>query len=224
MTYTTGAYNKWDDEEQWIRITDGCPNQCEYCYAPSKLEYYGVPDITPFKRLKIMDMNLLAVDKERIILTYLSENKNHKEMICGFDYRFLSLADAEMLYKGMFGRFNRKGKWKRGVRIAWDYEYSKKNDIGRAIDYLCLAGFKRKQIEIFMICDWKISAEEVCKKILTVHEWGCLINDCWFDNTKSPKFQLNYWTLEQCKAIRAICRKSNQLNIFNGYDPERKLK
>lgn len=29
--YSRGSYNKMNDIEQWIRISEGCPNNCEFC-------------------------------------------------------------------------------------------------------------------------------------------------------------------------------------------------
>lgn len=221
MTYTTGAYNKCNDDEQWIRITDGCPNRCEYCYAPPKLEDYGVPQILRNK-VKVMDMNLLAVNPNRLdeLPTRLNKTIIHYEMICGFDYRLLNEKIATKLYKLRFGRFNRKGKWYRSVRIAWDYWLE--DNIEDKVTVLKKVGFKGRQIEVFMVCDWKIPFEICVAKLYEIKKWGCLINDCWFDNVKPPKYQCNYWTLEQCKKFRAMCRKHNQLILFHGFDPESK--
>ena len=29
--YSKGEYNKFDDKEQWARLSEGCPNGCSYC-------------------------------------------------------------------------------------------------------------------------------------------------------------------------------------------------
>ena len=29
--YSKGEYNKIVGDEQWIRLTEGCPNKCSYC-------------------------------------------------------------------------------------------------------------------------------------------------------------------------------------------------
>lgn len=228
MAYTTGPYNILNKTEQWIRITDGCPNQCPYCYAPKEMHLYDVPQIMR-NSVKIMDMNILQVlfDKYSIsILPNLPEKLNgkviHYELICGVDYGVLSLEIAKLLFKKRFGRFNRKGKWQRGIRIAWDWEYSAFSLIQRTISYLLSAGFKKKQIEIFMICGWKIPYEECLRKLKVIKDWGCLVNDCWYDNVNPPYYQTKFWSLGQCKDFRKKCRKHNQLILFNGYDPEEK--
>ena len=217
--YVSGAYNKFDDTQQWIRITDGCPNQCEYCYAPDKNEYYGIPEIVR-NEVKILDMNPLAVNYYLPLLPKrLNKKAIHYEMVCGFDWRYITPGVAQDLHKIRFGRFGRK-RWQKGVRIAWDYGYNLREAIKAKHQMLIDAGFRPRQIEVFMICDWKVSAYECCLKLIEIHEWGSLVNDCWFDNAKPGKYQLNHWTLPQCKAIRALCRKSNLITLFHGRDPE----
>lgn len=221
VKYHSEPYNKCDSKQQWIRITDGCPNQCEYCYAPDVLQYHGIPQITR-NSVKIMDMNPLAVNSNYLyeLPQKLNRKVIHYEMICGFDYRGMSLEIAKQIHLMRFGRFNRKGQWKRGVRIAWDFGLNLKPQIEMAVALLMNAGFKPKQIEIFMICDWKISCDEVWEKLITILNWGCMVNDCWFDNVKPPHYQCNYWDIYECKALREVCRKGNQLITFNGHDPE----
>lgn len=220
MVYTTGPYNKMNETEQWIRITDGCPNQCEYCKALPELNYYGIPEIIKDK-IRIMDMNLLQVDKEDIILKELSERKEKFELICGVDYRVLTQERAELLFKGNFGRFNKKGKWYKGIRIAWDRELEKQYQIKDKIDLLKKAGFKPKQIEVFVICDWKIPFEICLLKLFLLKIWGVLINDCWFDNVQLPNYQMNFWSMKQCKTFRGLCAVHNQSILF-GIFPDMK--
>ena len=58
VKYSYGKYNKFDDKEQWIRITEGCPHNCPYCYEPKKIKIFNCPDIVR-NEVKIMDMNIL---------------------------------------------------------------------------------------------------------------------------------------------------------------------
>ena len=53
-SYSTGPYNKWDDKEQWIRISQGCPNNCSFCYEPPKEIVFDIPQIVR-NNVKIMD-------------------------------------------------------------------------------------------------------------------------------------------------------------------------
>lgn len=52
--YSYGAYNKFDGQEQWIRITEGCPNQCPYCAEPREFKIFDIPEIVRNK-VKILD-------------------------------------------------------------------------------------------------------------------------------------------------------------------------
>ena len=62
VNYSYGAYNKFNKEEQWIRITEGCPHNCPYCYEPQKIKIFGIPEIVR-NDVKIMDMNLLCKEE-----------------------------------------------------------------------------------------------------------------------------------------------------------------
>ena len=44
---------------QKIKLTDGCPNQCKYCYETPEMKYYPMPEITD-NEIQILDMNFLA--------------------------------------------------------------------------------------------------------------------------------------------------------------------
>jgi len=92
--YSFGPYNKVEESEQWIRLTEGCPNQCPYCAEPSEIKVFGIP---PIERnfVKIMDMNLLCKKEALEIIQELgSKRVNGRivryELICGIDWRFFS--------------------------------------------------------------------------------------------------------------------------------------
>jgi hypothetical protein len=98
--YSIGSYNKVNDTEQWIRITEDCPNNCSYCFEPREVKIHPIPEIVRNK-VKIMDMNLLSKKQALDIIQELGTKKvNGKvvyyELICGIDYRFTTqeIADA----------------------------------------------------------------------------------------------------------------------------------
>jgi hypothetical protein len=82
-SYSLGAYNKFDDKEQWIRITEGCPHHHEFCYEPTEIKVFRIPEIVRNK-VKIMDMNLvyLTLPKNLMII--------HRIIYYG-KYRFLNM-------------------------------------------------------------------------------------------------------------------------------------
>ncbi len=212
INYGIGKYNMWDNKEQWIRLTEGCPHNCEFCHESTKFKIYTIPQIMRNK-VKIMDMNILAKPKAFDIIDDLPEYVDSKvvyyEFICGIDYRFLTQEIADLLKEKRF----------KNLRIAWDWNFSDQFELMKKLKMLLKAGYKPKQLMIFMICNWKISYKENCKKLELLKVWNMKVADCWYDGqygrTKIPIF----WTADEIKAFRRKCRKHNQL-ISWGYDPE----
>jgi hypothetical protein len=211
VVYHSGPHNEMNDTEQWIRITDGCPNQCEYCYAPKEFQYHGIPEIER-SVLKIMDMNLLAHPEAEVILSRLSNSCSEKELICGIDWRYLDDRKARLLKAADFKR----------IRLAWDGIFGRQKEIKRAIEMLSRVGYQKRDLMLFIICNWKIPYEENLKKLDLCKVWNVKVADCWFDNQISPNIKPIHWTLEQIKDFRHRVRKHNQMVLF-GIDPELKV-
>ncbi len=215
MKYSYGAYNKYNEKEQWIRITEGCPNNCPYCYEPQKIKIFGIPEIVR-NNVKIMDMNLLCKPDCIGILQKLGEqrvdgNAVYYELVCGIDYRFLTSKIADEL----------KSTRIRKIRMAWDWYFKDQYKIKKAVDTLKQAKYKGNDIMVFMICNWKISFESNMKKLELLKVWNCQVSDCWYDNQLPPNVLPTYWTKSEIKEFRKRCRKHNQLVTF-GIDPENK--
>jgi hypothetical protein len=214
VKYSYGSYDKSDKTEQWIRITEGCPNQCPYCYEPREFKVFGVPPIVR-NSVKIMDMNLLAKPEAVGILQGLPEFIGKKriqyEMICGLDYRFMTHEIAMLLREKNFQR----------PRIAWDWNFSEQKRIKDAISMLTKSGYDPKEIMVFMICNWRIPYKENCLKLDLLKVWNVKAGDCYFDNQTFPNVQPIHWRIEELVAFRAAVRKHNQLILF-GIDPEYK--
>lgn len=213
IKYSKGSYNKYDDKEQWIRITEGCPHNCPYCYEPQEFKIFRIPDIVRNK-VKIIDMNFLAKHDALNIINTLGEKKvNGKvvyyELTCGIDYRFLTPDITKALKRSRF----------KNIRIAWDWFYKDHIKIRDAIKMLLSVGYKSEKIMIFMICNWKIPYEECCKKLDLCKIWNVQAADCYFDNQTHPNVQPIYWATKQNKEFRKKVRKHNQLVNFK-IDPE----
>jgi len=228
VNYSYGAYNNVEERGQTIRITEGCPHNCPFCYEPQKFKFFGLPEIVRNK-VKIIDMNLLAKDVYFLKIPQILQKLGHKrvnnkvvyyELECGVDYRFLTQEIADMLYKYRFGNFNKKGKWTRNIKIAWDWQYGQFEGIFDAVQMLKRAGYKPKEISVFMICNWKISFYECMDKLQVLGIWNVLVNDCWFDNQRKGEVKPIWWTKEEIKEFGHYARKHNQLVTFGGYDPE----
>lgn len=214
--YSLGPYNKMNDTEQWIRITEGCPHHHEYCREPQEIKVFAIPKIER-NHVKIMDMNLLCKPEASNIIMQLGETRvNDKvvyyELICGIDFRFLTREIAILLKAN---RFN-------NIRLAWDFGFEDQFKIKETIKYLKLAGYPSDEIMVFMICNWKTPYETNLRKLDLCKVWGVKVADCWFDNQVSPNITPIFWTIDQIKDFRKRCRKHNQLIGFK-IDPEVKL-
>jgi len=212
--YSLGSYNKSDGKEQYIRITEGCPNDCPYCYEPTEIKLFDVPEIIR-NDVKIMDMNLLCKPEALEIIKELGLKKVNNRvvyysLICGVDWRFMNQELADALKASRFKK----------IRFAWDYTFKDQIKIKDTVKMLRKAGFKGKSdIMIFMVCNWKIPYETNLKKLDLLKIWNCQVSDCWFDNQLSPNIKPIHWEEWQIKDFRKRCRKHNQMVTF-GIDPE----
>ena len=219
MKYSKGFYNKSNELEQWIRLSEGCPNNCEFCYETkengTKPIIYEIPELIRNK-VKIMDMNLIYKPQALEIIKELGRIKvNNKviyyELICGIDYRYLTQEISVALKQARF----------KNIRIAWDHSFNLQKDIKKSIQLLLNAGYKSKEITIFMICNWKIPYIDNCKKLDLCKVWNVKVADCWYNNQLSPNIITEYWNMWDIKKFRSKVRKHNQLVNF-GIDPEQK--
>ncbi len=216
--YSKGEYNKFDEREQWIRLSEGCPNKCLYCresWENPELKVYEIPEIVR-SNVKILDMNLLCHLEALEIIRELGIRRwNNKviyyELLCGVDYRFLTQEIAIALKQSRF----------KNIRLAWDWEFSKQKEIKERIKRLLNAGFSPRDITIFIICNWKISYGDNLRKMDLCKIWNVKIADCYFDNQRSPNIKPIHWIDEQIKDFRRRVRKHNQLVNFR-IDPELK--
>ncbi len=216
--YSKGPYNKFDNNEQWIRLSEGCLNGCPFCREweeNPELKVFEIPKLVRNK-VKIMDMNLLCHYEAYEIIEELGRRKvNGKviyyELLCGIDYRFLNQELATLLKQSRF----------KNIRIAWDFSFGLQKKIKDAAKLLLNAGYAPKDIMIFVVCNWKISYEENLRKMDLCKVWNFQMADCYFDNQLSPNIKPIYWTEPQIKNFRARVRKHNQLVNFK-IDPELK--
>lgn len=219
MSYARGEYNKFDETEQWIRISEGCPNRCEFCRESEECGvepiYLPIPE-TVRNKVKIMDMNLIYKPKALEIIKDLGSKKVggkvvYYELICGIDYRYLTQEIANALKENRF----------KNIRIAWDHQFVLQKLIKKSIELLLKAGYRPNDITVFMICNWKIPYEQNLMKMDLCKVWNVKIADCWFDNQLSPNIKPIHWTAQQIKDFRHKVRRHNQMVNFK-IDPEYK--
>jgi len=215
VKYSYGAYNRIKKDKQRIRITEGCPHNCPYCYEPTEIKIFDIPKIER-NIVEISDMNLLCKKEAQSIIMKLGRIRvNSKvvyyELICGVDFRFLTQGIANSLKDNRFIR----------MRMAWDWTYKDVYKIKDALDKLVYAGYKPRNIQMFMIANWKITSKEYMMKLKTLLNWNIQVSDCWFDNQKKGKVEPRYWTKEEIKYVGDECRDHNIMCRHHGIQPEK---
>ena len=219
--YSKGSFDKIIKGNQWIRISEGCPNNCVYC-GETKINgkdpiYYPIPKIRS-NYVKILDMNLISKPRALKIIQKLGSLKfNNKvityELQCGIDYRYLTQDLANALKKNRFVR----------IRLAWDYRYNQAYQIYDVINMLIKARYKRNSIQVFMLANHLIKPREYIRKLQTLAFWGVQVSDCWFDNQKKGSVKPIHWPESDIKLISSMCSDHNVMCRGNGLEL-RKLK
>lgn len=218
-------YDLVDVDYQIVHTTRGCIRQCGFCgvytVEPKWLYESSIKDKIIKKRVIFYDNNLLANPKIEDILNELIELKNeHKinylESQSGFDGRILEKKPflAKMLKDAGF----------KNPKIAWDHEITDAPFIKKQIDILIEAGFKAREISVFMIYNYDLDYNEMEDKRVKCFEWGVQINDCryrpldsTFDNynpakrkqTKRDYWINDNWTDSQVRLFRRNVRRHN---------------
>ena len=162
----------------------GCIRRCAFCgtwilepertnKSKTKIE----KELIAIGKNKVIfyDNNILANPHIKDILQSLVRLKINKKPVLfesqsGFDGRVLE-KDPELAILIKKAKFH-------NVRIAWDNGLADKDAIKRQIDLFVTAGYKQKDLSIFMIYNFDISYEEVMKKIDLCEKWGVQITDC----------------------------------------------
>ena len=208
-TYGGPQYGRIRGGIQRIELHRGCPwaKTHDYCYEPLEHEDFPIPPLVKNK-VQILDMNFLARKDALEIIRELGEmrvdNKViHYELICGIHFSLLTQEIANALKESRFKR----------PRMAWDGPMSDQLQIKDGIAILLKAGYKRNQIMLFMIVNWRIPYKECLRKLDLVK-----VCDCCYDG--GYKYSIpEYWTLKEMKDIRLKSRKHNQLVLFK-MDPQ----
>jgi hypothetical protein len=212
--YSYGPYNVIRGDEQRIRITEGCVNNCPYCYEPTEIKIFGIPEIKRNK-VSISDMNLLCKPEALAIIEELGKKRVNKkvvyyELICGIDHRFLTQEIADALYINRFKK----------IRLAFDgYMKTEQVTVKNAIKKLIKAGYKSRQLMVFIVCNWRIDIEECMNKLDLCKIWRVKVSDSYFDGLVMPHVIPIFWTMKEIKTFRKKVRKHNQL-VIHGLDPE----
>jgi len=229
---------------QIVRTSRGCIRNCEFC-GVRKIEsgfktHDSIKDKVKYRKLVFYDDNLLANPYIEEILNELVEMKSKKQILwcesqSGFDGKILKEKPclAEMIKQAGFHY----------PRIAWDWGYEKYPKIKEQIDILIDAGYRSKDIFVFMLYNWDVPFEGMERKRLKCWEWQVQVADCRYRPLDQIQDGYNFrkrkqiwseyhihlesgWTDEKVRAFRANVRRQNiclrQNTRYYSADMERK--
>ncbi len=213
-TYGGPQYVAVKGNKQRIELHRGCPwaKAHDFCYEPFEHEDFPIPELVK-NQVEILDMNFLARKDALAVIKELGTKRVngraiHYELICGIDFRLLTQDIADALKKSRFTR----------PRIAWDGSLGDQKKIKKIIKIITKAGYKRKELMLFMIVNWRIPYTECLRKLDLMKVWGVKVCDCCYDGGYKHSVP-KYWTIKEIKDIRLKCRKHNQLVLFE-IDPQ----
>lgn len=209
---------------QIIHTSRGCNRKCQFCgtwkIEPKFEAKKSIKKEIKSKKIVFYDNDFLCNPYIENILQELIDLKKYKniqwcESQSGFGGRILLDKPhlAKMLKKAGF----------RYPRIAWDWEYDKYPFIEKQIETLINAGYRSKELYVFMLYNWKFSLEEMEKKRRKCWHWKVQIADCryrplnqTYDYYDPKKLQSNYdyfihpnWTDKEVKQFRKNVRRQN---------------
>ncbi len=167
-----------DLDYQIIHTSRGCTRRCTFCGTwRIEPEFTCVDSVLPLiKRRKLVfyDNNLLANPHIDKILGELAEYRTATghplrcDSQSGFDLNLLTPERAKSLKEAHFV----------SPRIAWDWAYKTWARVRNAVGILEEAGYKRKDIYVFMIYNYVLPYREMKEKLEACRRWGVRVIDC----------------------------------------------
>jgi hypothetical protein len=228
------AKNPHPIDYQIVHTSRGCLRRCKFCgtwkIEPKFRGVESIKDKIKYRKVVFYDNNFLANPHIEEILREIIDLKRRKKLLwcesqSGFDGRIL-------LEKPHLGKMIKRAGF-RYPRIAWDWEYNMHKEIKNQIDVLIDAGYKSKDVYVFVLYNWDIPFREMERKRVKCWEWQVQIADCryrplnqTFDNYNPRKIgQTNEdyyiheeagWTDALVKQFRKNVRRQN-ICVRHGY-------
>ena len=220
------AYDLVNVKFQIIHGMRGCSRKCPFCgiWKIENKSYKTADEIRNeicSNKIIFYDNNILDNPNIEEILTMLSHvTYKGRPVTCecqsGFDGRKIEEEPhlANMIKKARF----------RNIRVAWDFTYEQYSKVENWIKLLVNAGYKRRDIFVFMIYNWSFDYFELEQKRSKCFEWGVQIADCrfrplnqTFDNynsrlteqSRSEYYIHSNWSDQQIRKFRKDVRKHN---------------
>ncbi len=223
-----------------IHSQRGCISKCPYCMTykieptftyknASEIlsEIQRTGELNNIRQFSFYDNNPLANPYIDEILKGLADVKIKRRAIkriefqSGFDTRFLTQELANLIKQARVIN----------PRIAWDDpKKSKEQNVYKVINMFLKAGYKEKDIMVFMIYNHDQSFTDMEYKRKKCREWGVQISDCRYvpfdlfedryrPNGKNADYYIHdNWTNEQVRQFRRNVRGQNMIlrHVGNG--------
>lgn len=210
---------------QIVHASRGCPRKCPFCgtwrIEPEFTWKQSIREEIHLSGVVFYDNNLLMNPYIESILEELIElRKEGKvrwvESESGLDGRVL-------LEKPHLAKMIKQAGL-RYPRIAWDWGYDQNGYIERQVRTLVEAGYKSRDIFVFMLYNYRIPFEEMERKRIKCWEWQVQIADCRFrplhqlfdeynpqamEQTSEDYFISEGWTNALVKQFRRNVRRQN---------------
>lgn len=209
---------------QILHTSRGCFRRCSFCYTwkiePEFKGLCSIRDKIHKNRVVFYDNNLLYNPCVKDLLSEMAEMRVngkpvHYESQSGFDGRLL-VKDSEIALLLKAARFE-------NPRIAWDHGLRDAPHIKKQIALLVHAGYKAKEIYVFMLYNWRMPFKELEQKRRLCWQWGVQIADCRFrpytqlydhfdsrvSQTSKDYFIHSRWTDAEVKSFRRNIRRQN---------------
>jgi hypothetical protein len=209
---------------QIVHASRGCKRSCAFCgtwkIEPNYLAKKSIIEEIKLRKVIFYDNNFLANPYIENILSELTELKKEKKILwcesqSGFDGRIL-------LKKPYLAKMIREAGF-RYPRIAWDWNFSDHPNIKKQINVLKQAGYRSRDIFIFMLYNWDIPLNKMELKRKKCWQWKVQIADCRYrpinqtfdyyypkrEQTRFDYFIHKKWTDEKVKKFRRNVRSQN---------------
>ena len=168
-----------DIDVQILHGMRGCHRKCKFCgtwrIEPRMTFDRRVADRVDKNRVVFYDNNFLKNKSVGKILKELAEVRvNGRRVVyecqSGFDGRILNSELAGLLKEANF----------QNPRIAWDNSYDDAKDVANQVSLLKRAGYRGKDIYVFILYNWDHTYDVAERKRMKCWEWGVQISDCRF--------------------------------------------
>lgn len=200
----------------------GCINRCPYCAVPLMEKHNGPIRVKSIRHLVapghskviLWDNNLLGATNWRDLIAELKQ--------IGLPVDFNQGLDARRVTEEVAQEF--KGLRIDPVRMAYDVP-SERKALARAIPALARAGFKLRDMIVYVLYNFQDSPEEFLERLCDLMEWGVVAYPMRFeplDSLKKNQYVAPSWTGEQLEMIAQARRVIGYGGAFPPHEGLRK--